>query len=77
MIATVSTRRDEFECAVVSALYLMDRRGDELLACLREPGVAARRFVRELEHEERRERARSLASRVTVIVRALEARALT
>ncbi len=79
MIAVASlmtSQRDDFELGAITALFLLDRRGDELLEPLSDPGAKARRLAAALSHEERAERAKTLATSAARLVRALEERRL-
>ena len=69
--------RDSFERAFVAVAYALDRRGDDLVAPLGEPGTTCQRLALALAHPERDARAVVLAREIARIVQSLEARRLT
>ena len=68
--------KSAFERAFVAASYLLDRRGDDLLSGLPDPGREARGLARALGAAERSARATALAPELARLVQALEARRL-
>jgi hypothetical protein len=70
----VTDDRDSFERAFVAISYALDRRGDDLLAPLAEPGVTCRKLATALAHPERSARAVVLAREIARVAQALEAR---
>ena len=73
----MTEHRDSFERAFVAVTYALDRRGDDLVAPLFEPGPTCRRLAGALGHPERNARAVVLAREIARIVQSLDARRLT
>jgi len=68
--------KSSFERAFVATSYLLDRRGDDLLSGLPDPGREARELAKALGATERLARATVLAPELARLVQALEARRL-
>ena len=67
---------DIFQCAYVALSYVLDRRGDNLLAKLPSPSASAQLMVSALGHPDRHHRAHSLAAGLDPIVESLDHRRL-
>ena len=67
---------DIFQCAYVALSYVLDRRGDKLLAKLPNPCASAQLMVSNLGHPDRHHRAHSLAVGLAPIVETLDHRRL-
>lgn len=68
--------REAFDRAFVALSYLLDRRGDELLAPLKGPKAAAVELAHRLAAPERSARAKTLATELSSVIAALESRRL-
>ena len=70
----VDPDRSTFECAFLATSYLVERRGDDLIAPLAEPTESAVTFARALSRPEREARAVVLARELARIAQSLDAR---
>ena len=70
------SEKSAFECAFIATSYLVERRGDDLIAPLVEPSELARKLCQGLGRPEREARAAVLAREIARVTQSLEARRL-